>query len=90
MSRRSEPPDRRLAAAGLPDEAERLAPADVEVDPVDRLDRGDLALQDPALDREDLDQIVDLDEVGLVRSGQRAARLGGQAGRHVTGPSAAR
>ena len=32
------PPERRLAAAGLADEADRLAAADVEVDAVDRLE----------------------------------------------------
>ena len=35
-----QPPDRRLAAAGLADEAERLAAPDREADAVDRLDVG--------------------------------------------------
>ncbi len=40
--------ERRLAAAGLADEAERLARVEVQVDARDRLDRGDPALQDRA------------------------------------------
>ena len=44
-SRVSSRPVVRLAAAGLADQAERLARADVEVEPVDRLHRADLPLQ---------------------------------------------
>ena len=40
-----QPAGGRLAAAGLADQAERLARADVEVDAVDGLHRADLALQ---------------------------------------------
>ena len=43
-----------------------------KLDAVDGLDLGDRPLQDPALDREMLDQIADLDERRLVR--RRAAR----------------
>ena len=51
-----------LAAAGLADEAERLAPADGEADVVDGLDLADLAMQDAADDGEVLGQVLDLDE----------------------------
>ena len=51
-----------LAAAGLADEAERLAAPDVEVDAIDGLDRPDLPLEDPAADRKVLDEVPDLDE----------------------------
>ena len=47
-----------LAAAGLTDERERLAAVDLEVDAVDRVDRADLAPQDPAVDREVLLEAV--------------------------------
>ena len=40
-----QPAGGRLAAAGLADQAERLAAPDVEVDPVDRPDRADLPAQ---------------------------------------------
>ena len=46
------PAERRLAAAGLADEAEDLARLDLEVDAVDRVDVADLAAEDPADDRE--------------------------------------
>ena len=39
-----------------------LAAPDVEVDAIDGLDLGHRALEDAALDREDLDQPVDLDQ----------------------------
>ena len=67
-----EPADRRLAAARLADEPERLAPPDLEADAVDRLDRGDRPLQDPAPDREVLDEVPDADQraVGWGRSGR--------------------
>ena len=42
------PAERGLAAAGLADDAERLALADVERHPVDGLDRPDLALEEDA------------------------------------------
>ncbi len=40
---------RRFAAAGLSDEAERLAPLDEEIDPVDGAHRTDLTLEDDPL-----------------------------------------
>ena len=46
------PPERRLAAARLADQAERLAAADLEVDAVDGLHVADRAPQEPLLDRE--------------------------------------
>ena len=78
------PAKRRLAAAGLADEAEDLARADVEVDAVDRVDRRDLALEEPAQDREVLLEPADLEDRRLPRrrrapappSVPRRARLG--------------
>ena len=55
--------ERRFAAAGLADQAEGLAGADVEADPIDRFDRPDLAVQDPAAHREVHFQVLDLEEV---------------------------
>ena len=65
--RRDEPQDdlaeRRLAAAGLADQAERLAASHVEADAVDGPDRADLAnAEEAAADREVLDEVLDLDE----------------------------
>ena len=58
---RDQPRGRALAAAGLADDPERLAALDVEVDAVDGLHRADFALEDdPARDREVLDQIAHL------------------------------
>ena len=72
-----QPPDRRLAAPGLPDEAERLAPPDLEAHAVDRPDEAHRALQQPALDREVLDEVPDDDQGRAVgRAGMRG--LGGQ------------
>ena len=59
---KQEPPDRRLAAARFADETKRLAALDIEAHAVDRLDHGDRPLQDPAADREMLDEIANLDE----------------------------
>ena len=68
-------PDRRLATARLADQAQGLAPADVEVHPVDRLDRPDRALEDAAVDREVLDEAADPDEwLGLGAGRGRAGR----------------
>ncbi len=44
--------ERGLARAALADHAERLALADLQIDPVDRLDVADRAAQQAALDRE--------------------------------------
>ena len=58
--------DRALPAAGLADEAEGLAAAELERDAVDRLHRADLLLEDDAArDREVLDEVVDLEEGGF-------------------------
>ena len=55
---------RRLAAAGLADDADGLALLHGEADAVDRLHRGDLLLEDdPAGDREMLLDVVDDEEV---------------------------
>ncbi len=76
------PGHRRLAAAGLADDAEGLALVQVEGDPVDRLDRADLAAEDDALgQREVLDQVVDLQD-GFAR---RAGGLQAGAGQQVLG-----
>ena len=72
-----QPPDRRLAAAGLADEPERLAAADVEAHVVDGLDLGDRPLQDPALHREMLDEVAHLDEGCRVRARARHAPTSG-------------
>jgi hypothetical protein len=56
-------PDRGLAAAGLADEPEGLAPSDGEADVVDRLDVADVPVeQDAALDREPDPEVLDFDE----------------------------
>ena len=68
-----QPPDRRLAAARLADEPERLAAPDVEAHVVDGLDVGDRPLQDPALHREMLDQVAHLDEGCRARARARHA-----------------
>src|SRR4029079_11634090 len=68
--------DRRLAATRLADQADGLAAVDREADAVDGLDRGDLAAQHPAVDREVLHEIPDLDERC------RRRRPGGHGGRH--------
>src|SRR5205085_8011719 len=52
-----------LAAPGLPHDPQRLALLDVERDVIDRLDRPDLLLEDdPAADREVLDEVLELDQ----------------------------
>src|SRR3712207_5900907 len=56
-----EPCGRRLAAAGLADDAERLAAQEVEAHAVDRFDGPDLLAEDQAaLDREVLLEVADL------------------------------
>ena len=55
---------RRLAAARLADDAERLTLLDGEADPVDGLDARDLLLEDdPARDGEVLDEVLDDEQV---------------------------
>ena len=55
-----QPGQGRLAAAGLADDAERLALVELEGDPVDGLDLADRAPQHAALEREVLDQVLGL------------------------------
>jgi hypothetical protein len=62
-------PGGRLPAAGLADEAERLAARDGEVDAVDRLDCADLATPHPARDREVLGQPGDFEQRRPRRAG---------------------
>ncbi len=64
-----EPAHRRLAAAGLADDAQGLPRVHLEVDAVDGLDRGGLPSQQALADREVLDQALDPE--------QRLARGGG-------------
>ena len=71
--------ERRLAAAGLADEAERLPAADLQRDAVDGPDRADLALEDHALgDRE-----VDLEPIGAQERLTGRGRLRSQRGRRL-------
>ena len=78
LQRHQQPREGRLAAAGLPHEAERLALGEVEGDPVDGLDVADLALQDDALrQREVLHQVTDL-EHGLRRGHRGPPRRSGR------------
>jgi hypothetical protein len=68
--------ERRLAAAGLADEAERLAGVDVQRHARDRLDRVDLALQDdPGGHRVLAHDVRQLEQVAAVRP-RRRERLG--------------
>jgi len=70
---------RRLAAAALADQAERLALVDVEADVVDRAHAADLALdEEPGGDREVLGQVLD------------AQQRGGGGRAHAEAPSRAR
>ena len=55
-------PERRLAAAGLADEADGLAAADVEVDAVDGLELAGGALEEALLDGEVLLQSADAEQ----------------------------
>jgi hypothetical protein len=56
------PSGRRLAAARLSDQPQRLARVDLEGDAVHRVDAGHLAREEPALDREVFDQIPDAEQ----------------------------
>ena len=58
ISRMQRPPERRLAAARLADEPERLAAPDLQVDAVDRLHVADGALEEPLADGKVLPQPV--------------------------------
>ena len=55
-------PERRLPAAGLADDPERLAVANGEVDAVDGSDLPNRVLEDAGLDREVLDEPFDAEE----------------------------
>ena len=66
----------RLAAAGLADEAERLAAANLEVDSVDRLEVAGRTLEDALLDREVLLQASDTEEDVIAVPGRLGPRLG--------------
>ncbi len=81
------PGHRRLAAAGLADDAQRLAPVQVEGDAVDRLDGADLPPEQDALgEREVLDQAADLqDRLGRPLVRRPALRRGPR--RHPRAPS---
>ena len=68
------PGERRLATAGLTDEAERLPRLDREIDAVDGMDLADGALQEAGADREVLDEPFDLEDL-LAHEGHRADRL---------------
>ena len=54
--------DRRLPAARLAHQPQRLAACDGEAHAVDRLHRADLALQQPAMNREVLHEALDLED----------------------------
>src|SRR5207302_3209623 len=78
---------RRLAAAGLADDAEGLALLHAEADPVDGLHRRDLLLEDDsARDREVLDEVVDDEQLvaGPVR--RRLSRLRLRGGHYAASP----
>ncbi len=84
-----QPPHRRLAAAGLAHDAQRLAGLDLEVEAVDRVHGADLPLQQALLDREVLLESGHLQQ-GLARGdtvlgGHDAFALRGDAHRCVLG-----
>src|SRR2546423_9150410 len=65
---------RGLAASGLADETERLALLDEEIDPIDRADGADLALEDdPLREREVHLERLDVEEILAAVEGRRAA-----------------
>ena len=66
------PPERRLAAAGLADEADGLAAADVEVDAVDGLELAGGAPEEALLDGEVLLEAADAEQDAVVGSGPGA------------------
>ena len=70
-----QPGGRRLAAAGLPDDAQGLAPADVQGNVLDGVHLGLPASEDALFDREALGQVVELDKVvgGPVLRGHAAS-----------------
>ena len=78
-SAHQQPGQRGLAAAGLADDAERLAATQVEGDPVDRLDRADLLLEHDALGEREV-----LDQVATSRSSRRVTSVALRAGHRRT------
>ncbi len=81
VGRRDQPQDdlaeRRLAAAGLAHEAERLTFGDVEADPVDGANRAELAdAEQAAADVEVLDEVLDLEQRRLGGPTPRCDALG--------------
>ncbi len=75
------PAERRLAAARLTDDTERLAPLDRQIDAVDGAHRADRVLEDAGLDREVLDQALDAEQRVVV-----AHHVGRRAGSAVRSP----
>ena len=72
-----QPPDRGLARARLANEPERLAATDLEAHAGHRLDDGDRPVEEPAPDREVLDEVAHLDERRLaLRAGVARRRHG--------------
>ena len=77
---------RRLAAARLADDAERLTLLDGEADPVDGLDARDLLLEDdPARDREVLDEVLDDEQVVAAPCRRPSTDLRQRAGEQLRG-----
>jgi hypothetical protein len=66
--------ERRLPAAGLADDPERLARPDREVDPVDGAHLSNRALEDARLDREVLDEPLDPEDLVTGRLDRRLRR----------------
>ena len=80
-------PQGRLAAAGLPDEAERLAAPDVQIDAVHGLQVAGGALEESLLDREVLLQAADAKQHIAVAVGRLGRGLGHRrAGAHDETP----
>ncbi len=68
------PAERRLAAAGLADDAERLAAHDRQVDPVHGAHLADRVLEDAGLDREPLDETLDAEDLVRIAARRDADR----------------
>src|SRR5205814_5110683 len=80
--------ERRLAAAGLADDAERLAFAQREADAVDRLDRRDLALEDdPSRDGKVLPDVLDDEQLTVVNVRQPTLPSSRRGAARPRGPS---
>src|SRR5262249_60860210 len=61
------PAERRLSAAGLADEAERLPRAQREIDAVDGVHLADAPLEDAGHDREVLEETLDAEDLAALR-----------------------